>query len=103
MITIFRRTAMARTGCLFQTRLPSSLQPTRDRRAEVAPGVTPYSVHGFSDADAELTQHSNQHGVLVLQMPEYHFDFLLRLHVDFQVMLSTQLGMGALNILTHHD
>ena len=60
-------------------------------------------MHGFSDADTELAQHSNQHGVLILQMAKYRFDFLLRLHVDFQVMLSTQLGMGALNILAHHD
>ena len=55
-------------------------------------------LHRLSDTDAELTQHSNKHGVLILQMPKYHFDFLLRLHVDFQVMLSTQLGMGPLDM-----
>src|ERR1700729_2354838 len=57
----------------------------------------------FFETDAELFHHRDENGILVFEMLQDDFDFLLGLDVDFEIVVRAKFGMAPLDILADHD
>jgi hypothetical protein len=58
---------------------------------------------GFRDVDAELLHHRGQDLILMFEMVQDDFNFLLVLDVDLEVVLGSCFCMPSYDVLPDHD